>query len=165
VPGDYYLLPKKTNHECVLEPYRYTVAAAEVLITSLAVPIRNGGPRDLGVAGADLSLQSLADEITHLKVGETVMRRWCPMPATTSPILTPRATASRWSTRSVGEAVSGRHPARRGIHCESFSHTLNDNTFRIAVPFQVGEATTPWSSIVTIPEGEVLASPSGCATP
>jgi len=75
--------------------------AAEVLITSLAVP--DGAtrrPADRRVAGADLSLQSsLADEITHLKVGETgYAGAGVPMPATTSPIPRRAQRPSRWST-------------------------------------------------------------------
>ncbi len=62
--GDYYLLPKRSLREEIIEPYSYTVQGEDVLMTTLAVPIVVDG-RFYGVAGIDIRLtflQSLADQ-------------------------------------------------------------------------------------------------------
>lgn len=57
-PGDYYLAPKKSGEEMVIEPYLYKVAGKDTLITSLVAPIKRDG-KFLGVVGIDISLASL----------------------------------------------------------------------------------------------------------
>jgi methyl-accepting chemotaxis protein len=49
--GDYYLLPKKTLKECVLDPYVYPIQGKEVMLTSLVVPILDSQKRFIGIAG------------------------------------------------------------------------------------------------------------------
>ena len=60
--GDYYLLPKSSRTEQVLDPYAYSVQGNEVLLTSLVVPILNDG-RFQGIAGVDLALDHLQHQI------------------------------------------------------------------------------------------------------
>jgi len=56
--GDYYLLPKSSRTEQVIDPYAYSVQGKEVLLTSLVVPILIDG-RFQGIAGVDLALEHL----------------------------------------------------------------------------------------------------------
>lgn len=65
--GDYYLLPKRTGKESLLEPYFYD----GVLMTSLIVPIKDGQGRFVGIAGVDISLTSLDSMISKIKTLET----------------------------------------------------------------------------------------------
>jgi methyl-accepting chemotaxis protein len=44
------------------------------------------------------------------------------------------------------------------FEAENFSHTLNDMTFRFGTSVDIGAAKTPWSVVITITEGEVLAA-------
>ena len=67
--GDYYLLPKKTGQETVMEPYLYKVGDHEVLMTSFVAPIRNAAGEFIGVAGVDIALQAMSEEIARNKVG------------------------------------------------------------------------------------------------
>ena len=69
--GDYYLLPKKTGKECILDPYIYPVQGKPTLITSLVVPIMVG-KTFYGIAGVDLQLsflQAMADNVKDLYDG------------------------------------------------------------------------------------------------
>lgn len=61
--GDYYLIPKKTNQEAIIEPYVYGGA----LMTSLIVPIRKDG-RFIGIAGIDINLYPLNERVKQLKI-------------------------------------------------------------------------------------------------
>jgi methyl-accepting chemotaxis protein len=56
--GDYYLLPRETKQECIIEPYIYPVQGKETLMTSLVVPILADGVF-YGIAGVDLALDFL----------------------------------------------------------------------------------------------------------
>lgn len=62
--GDYYLLARDKGHEIVLEPYEYNLAGRKILITSMTVPILEGG-KVVAAAGADMSLESITDMMTH----------------------------------------------------------------------------------------------------
>ncbi len=53
--GDYYILPMTKQAPQVIEPYIYPVDGKNVLMTSLALPIMEGG-KPVGVAGMDMAL-------------------------------------------------------------------------------------------------------------
>ena len=55
------------------------------------------------------------------------------------------------------EPFLGHFRRGEGFVTESFSKTLNDQTYRLAAPLTIGHSTTPWTVVVTRPEREVLA--------
>ena len=80
-PGDYYLIPKRTGIESIINPYIYPVAGKDVLMTSLVVPIKDNG-KFVGVVGADMaldSLQTLVSKIRPYDVGFAILvaNKWC----------------------------------------------------------------------------------------
>jgi methyl-accepting chemotaxis protein len=63
--GDYYLIPKNTLQESIIEPYLYPIDGKDVLMTSLIEPIVVDG-KFYGITGIDLTidfLQRLADGV------------------------------------------------------------------------------------------------------
>lgn len=61
--GDYYLCPRNTLNECVIDPFIYPVQGEAVLMTSVVVPIIHDG-QFYGITGVDLRLddfQQMAD--------------------------------------------------------------------------------------------------------
>jgi methyl-accepting chemotaxis protein len=157
--GDYYLLAKASNQETVLEPYLYKVAGREVLMTSLVVPIHNAQGQFLGVVGVDLPLATLAAEIAQEKIGETgyaalVSNRgvYVAHPKVER-CGKPMVDSDPWVAPFLTSIREG-----RAFETQSFSHTLQDNTYRFGTPVRIGASTTPWAVSVTLREGEVLAS-------
>jgi methyl-accepting chemotaxis protein len=72
-PGDYYLVPKQTDKEYFTEPTMYSYTGKkedEVLLATYCVPIHLNG-KFVGVVGIDIGLQSLADLVKTIKIGET----------------------------------------------------------------------------------------------
>jgi len=65
--SEWYLCPRETGRECLIEPYLFEVQPGqEVLMTSLTVPVRHNN-QVIGVAGADVSLptiQALANRLS-----------------------------------------------------------------------------------------------------
>lgn len=60
--GDYYLLSLSSGEETILDPYSYSVAGKNLLMTSLVVPIKFRG-KVVGVVGIDMSLDRLQDQV------------------------------------------------------------------------------------------------------
>jgi len=63
--GDYYLIPHQTRSETIIEPYLYSVAGRDILMTSLAIPIVENGVF-LGVLGMDIALDGIWDRLKIL---------------------------------------------------------------------------------------------------
>ncbi|WP_343043886.1 methyl-accepting chemotaxis protein [Marichromatium bheemlicum] len=62
--GDFYLIPRRTRQEQVIDPYLYPVQGEERLITSMVVPVLQGNDFR-GIVGVDIELshfQQLAEE-------------------------------------------------------------------------------------------------------
>ncbi|MBK6907527.1 MAG: methyl-accepting chemotaxis protein [Rhodocyclaceae bacterium] len=57
--GDFYYLPKKRQRDTVTEPFPYEVQGKKVLMSSLAVMIRDTEGKFLGVSAIDLPLDAL----------------------------------------------------------------------------------------------------------
>ncbi len=157
--GDYYLLPKATNRESVIEPYAYKVGGREMLMTSLVVPIQNAAGAVVGAVGIDIALGTLGAEIGAIKLGE---RGYAALVSNRGLYVAhpradragkPMVDSDAWVKPYLEEIQRG-----EAFLVESFSSTLNDMTFRVAAPVVIGRSTTPWVSIITLPEGEVLAS-------
>jgi methyl-accepting chemotaxis protein len=66
--GDWYLIPKKTNRECVLDPFIYRLNGTDVLMTSLVCPVRNAQGAFIGVTDVDMALDSLQQRIVGVKI-------------------------------------------------------------------------------------------------
>ncbi|MCE1254814.1 MAG: methyl-accepting chemotaxis protein [Anaerolineae bacterium] len=62
--SDYYLIPKNTKKAVVIEPFLYE----GVLLTSFMAPILNEDGSFRGVAGMDVSLQSLDEQVSQVKI-------------------------------------------------------------------------------------------------
>lgn len=65
--GDYYLIPRKTGRESLIEPYLYN----GVMLTSLVVPIKDAQGNFLGIAGVDVGLAKLDEMVSQIKIFDT----------------------------------------------------------------------------------------------
>ena len=68
--GDYALLPKNLDRAVAIEPYPYTVAGTNLLMTSFGVPIKVNGAY-VGTAGIDLALSDLSAIVDAYRPFET----------------------------------------------------------------------------------------------
>lgn len=145
--GDYYLVPKRTNQEAILDPYVYPINGRDVLMTSLVVPIVVDG-QFYGITGVDMTLtflQELADRVDiYDKSGVLVL----------------------FSNDGTLSAVSGR-PELVNTSLQDFSPDWEedlkviqnseafieheDGMMEAYVPMQVGNTPTPWSVNLNIP--------------
>lgn len=57
--GDYYLLPRKSKQETVIDPISYDLGHKKVLLMTLVVPIIDFNNKFLGIVGTDISSESI----------------------------------------------------------------------------------------------------------
>lgn len=160
--GDYYLLPKEAGHEILMDPYGYEVDGKEILMTTLAVPVKKDG-KVLGAVGIDISLEDLSDLVETIRPFETGY----------ATLLSNNGTfvGDGWmdkngkSLERLGQNLSGYCPdeevqaVRDGRHLQQsdFSEYINDNFFRLYLPITIGNTGKPWSMNLNIPEKTIQA--------
>lgn len=157
--GDYYLGARNSGRETILDPFFYEINGQQVLMTTIAVPIRSG-QQVVGVVGIDLSLDQLQQLMSGLSFyqsgyGMTVAHG---LQLVTHP-----------GTDAVGRPVSEVEPSDKSgeiaaaiaagqVYITSdYSGDLKEDVYRVFVPLQIGATSTPWSFAVVVPTAEVLA--------
>ncbi|HLF25123.1 MAG TPA: methyl-accepting chemotaxis protein [Anaerolineae bacterium] len=155
--GDYYLIPKRTGQEAVLDPYLYPVDGVDVLITSLVAPIVVDG-QFYGIAGVDVRLDSLQEVADNIEVFEgsgqlvLVSHNGTLAGVTGQPEL-------------VGQRLDVLHP-------DDFEEDLaliqggeagvdvNGDAIEVFTPIQFGRTETPWSVSLLISQQAITAGPN-----
>ena len=66
--GDWYLIPKRTNKETIVEPYIYNVAGNDVLMTSLMVPFKDTSGSFIGVITADIAIDEIDKKMGSITI-------------------------------------------------------------------------------------------------
>lgn len=155
--GDWYLVPKASLRETVLDPYFYPVNGRDVLMTSLAVPLLRDGAF-IGVAGIDISLAQLQERLRTVQpfgTGRVALiganATWVAHPD--SALLGQPVTGvlAEFVRRALGEdAVHTEQGAIDGVE-----------SIVVHVPIHIGAAAAPWLFVATIPRATVLAPAAG----
>ncbi len=152
--GDYYVLPRKTQDECIIDPYFYPIAGKDTLITSLVVPIVVDG-KFLGIAGVDLRLdflQQLADSVDAfdgtgklaLISNDGTIAGFTDQPELVGQNLD-SVEDGDWNTRLARAQNLEQRTGVRNGRLESFA------------PIAFGRSTTPWYVRVSVPRNVVFA--------
>ncbi len=68
--GDWYLVPRQTLKQTIIDPYFYPIENKQVLMTTISQPIMDNG-KFIGLTTVDISLDFLSDWISKQKVLET----------------------------------------------------------------------------------------------
>ncbi|GHU03536.1 hypothetical protein FACS1894205_0250 [Alphaproteobacteria bacterium] len=63
--ADWYIVPKKTKHEYITDPYPYEVQGQSVMLTSLIFPIMHDD-RFIGIISSDIVLDKLQEMVTRV---------------------------------------------------------------------------------------------------
>ncbi len=153
-PGDYYLLPKQSGKEVVIEPYEYEVGGKKVLMTTMSAPIFFEN-RFVGMASVDIALDTIQKMVSAVKVLDV-------------------GTATLTSNTGiiVGDADPGlvgkKHPqdaswdatlqTMRDGKMHAIEHqSARGDMLEVLVPMQIGKTTTPWVFSAEVPLSYVMA--------
>jgi methyl-accepting chemotaxis protein len=153
-PGDYYLLPKRTNRQCLIDPYLYPVQGKPTLVTSMVAPITVG---DIfyGVVGLDIELkfaQKMADNVGDIFDGAAQII-----------IISHNGTLAGITGQSnfVGEPVE-KKLGNWQANIERFRKgerwlTLDDKNMSAFAPIEIGSTQTPWCVALVVPAEKITA--------
>ncbi|WP_225073680.1 methyl-accepting chemotaxis protein [Desulfuromonas sp. CSMB_57] len=155
---DYYRLAKDSGREVILEPYPEE-SAGGILITSVGVPILKDGAV-IGVVGIDIALrdcQPLVRAATPMGTGHGIL-------VSHGGLIVAHPEES-YSGKQLSEileqalAVRVVAAMRAGQIHEEVSRRKGQalEDLIISVPFEVGEAATPWSFVAVVPMKTILA--------
>jgi methyl-accepting chemotaxis protein len=157
--GDYYLIPKKTKREAIIDPYLYTIQGEDVMLTSLVVPILDsGGNSFLGIAGLDISLESLQEMVEQIKIPG--------FPGATVTLFSSNGMIVADSDRQmqgvmIGDVDTEGLVTDKILAKESFVlsyDNLGESIIMIGVPSDIGFTGQQWVVSISIPENELFGA-------
>ncbi len=153
--GDYYLIPKRTLQETIIDPYTYPVEGIDVLLTSVIVPIVKEG-KFYGMAGVDFRvdyLQSLTEQSAKEQEALSMI------------VLSYNGIVVGDSehTDRIGKSFSEFQPNYQDRDARYVTEGLEgvdkeDGQVVAYAPIYFGSSPTPWSVKVLKPEKVVMAS-------
>ncbi len=157
--SDYYLIPKRTKRETMVNPYLYKVQGKDVLMTSMMAPIiRND--KFVGLTGIDISLEFLQKQVDNAKIfygqGKLVII------ANNGEIA-----AYTGHAKYIGKKLEDVLPGvgkitQRVQQGESFIKYVEDiKKYLIFRPIIVGHTEVPWSVVVSLPESLIKDAARG----
>ena len=151
--GDYYLNPKNTLAESVLEPYLYPINGVDVALTTISVPILKND-KFVGAVGVDFQLdtfQTIADSLDYLN-GAGKMYLLSSGGVIVAATGQADLIGSNISDVFVDEAASMLSDAQGGM-----TYYSQNNELTLAnVPFYIGDTGAPWSVLMTVPTATLL---------
>ncbi|QTA90756.1 methyl-accepting chemotaxis protein [Desulfonema magnum] len=154
--GNYYLLPKKTKKECILDPYLFPIQGKPTLIISMIVPIIVD-EIFYGIVGIDLSVDILQ------KAVDVGMEKLFYDDAVQILVISHNGTLAAVTDRPE---LMGKH--MKSIHKKCFEKDMRNikaNKEQIEImgdhlslfsPLRLGNTSTPWSVNVIMPMEKVI---------
>ncbi|MDR0569262.1 MAG: methyl-accepting chemotaxis protein [Spirochaetaceae bacterium] len=159
--ADYYQIPLKTGNEAILDPFIYTVNGKDILMTSLAVPIKVNN-RTVGVVGIDISLAEIQEQLMGIKPfgnGETAL-------FTQGGVI-----VAHFDPGRVGKNMAHTEQDMSGKYFDDLVRSVREGKpftwiirdpktkaflYAYSTPFDIGKTHTRWSIAVAVAEKNVL---------
>ena len=156
--GDYYLLARNSGEETVLNPFTYEIDGQKVLMTTLAVPIKNN-ERVVGVTGIDIALDTLQELVNRIKPYGT---GYASLIANNLTYVTHLDSNRLGNAVEDGDEIKGvklviESNSEEVQVLESISNTLKTKVYRGFVAVKFGTSKTPWVFVTNSPVEQVLA--------
>ncbi|PSJ60290.1 methyl-accepting chemotaxis protein [Pseudaminobacter soli (ex Li et al. 2025)] len=153
--GDWYQIPKKTGKPVLMEPYSYSIAGKDVVMTSFMVPLAFDGAFK-GTVGVDIALDSLANDLSKIKpLGQGYVAL---VTGNGGIVSYPEASIRGKALKDSGldAAAWGGLVAKPGKPADLLE-TSGDSSIAVAVPVRLLPDTT-WYTVVSVPKSVLLAS-------
>lgn len=143
--GDFYLIPKESKQETIIEPYVYPIVGKDVLITSAVVPIFVDG-NFVGVVGIDIALDTIQTVVLEIK----------PLGTGYASLISNKGKyVAHQDIFQIGRIVEDSR-AKEAINSGESYATTTKGVYEIYVPIKIGRTATPWSMEVCVPIGIIL---------
>jgi methyl-accepting chemotaxis protein len=152
--GDFYLIPRRTGTDKVLEPYSYDINGAPTLMTTIASPITVNGEVQ-GVTGVDLSLSTVQASVSALHpygTGHAAL-----LSSSGLVVAAPRTELGKEASatlKALSAAALGSGTTKTQLVDDP---TVNGSAYQVAVPIKLS-GTDTWTLVVSLPMSEMTAS-------
>ncbi len=150
--GDWYLIPKRTHREVIIDPYLYSIENEQVLMTSLVVPVI-WQRQFYGVVGTDFRvdfMQKLTDQLDiYNKTGKMALISY-------QGILAGVTGQAELIGRPVTE-MDAFFDAERLARVQNGDYFVHREAgyLKVYVPLGFGQTETPWCVNVWVPVSEM----------
>ncbi|OEU70743.1 MAG: hypothetical protein BA863_14760 [Desulfovibrio sp. S3730MH75] len=160
--GAWYNLPKKANHEIVMEPWAYEIGNEKVLMVDMIVPMKVKG-RFIGVAGVDFPMGTIDKFVSNLDVfgsGYAFLLsnqgRYIAHPDNEKYV---KGKMNFFQDSEITTAIKDgvKNEVLQGKAFTHYEETDKGNSYYIFVPINIGISKTPLVLGLSIPMDEVLA--------
>ncbi|MGK0289260.1 MAG: methyl-accepting chemotaxis protein [bacterium] len=153
--GDWYLLPKETRQEHIIDPLVFDVQGKKTMLTSVVVPIVYQG-KFYGMTGTDLSigfLQNIADGIDLYD--KTARMVFLSYKGKISGI-TGKAELNGKHLRELGLERKDEKELLQSIQKGIKKINFHNNNLTVRLPIHFGNTKTPWMVLIQIPKAKIL---------
>ncbi len=144
--GDYYLKPRITKKETVVDPINYKIGEREVLLMTLVVPILTPNQEFVGIVGTDISSESLQKLINNSTVFDGFGELSIISNNGTIVAVSKKETLIGKNIETVFPEMSAKIKGIKGTESN-----IENDTLRTYVPIHFGAAETPWYVIIKVP--------------
>ncbi len=156
--GDYYLIPRRTGKEAILEPYFYEIDGKQVLLTSLVVPIKNSKGNFIGIAGVDIAVGDIHKLLKDVKIFDT---GYLDFFSDTGIILS--IFDEKLIGKNINEVITDMTYIENIQKDEeilfNYSSKLTGKKYLVySVPIDIGKTGVTWCLTANIPESEIFAT-------
>jgi methyl-accepting chemotaxis protein len=152
--GDWYVIPKRTKTELMIEPYDYSTAqGAKLVLTSPTVPIVDNG-KFLGIVSVDITLNTVIDLVNSIKpydVGYAIL-----VDSSGNVVSHPDKSLvmKPLQNKAILENIQQSVSSKKSINFQL--DEKGENYQYITTPIPLGNSNKAWSLVVVIPLSKVL---------
>jgi methyl-accepting chemotaxis protein len=158
--GDYYLLARDSAQETIIDPYEYEIDGEKVLLTTVAVPVKDKGGNVVAVTGVDLSLGGL--QSMTLEKGGFETSTVCLLSNRGTYVINQDNTALGASItdrkESKADEISAAIASGQQYRMDGASGLTGKQTRTVYVPITIGDTATPWSTGVSVDIDEIMVT-------
>lgn len=155
--GEYYLTPKESKLDSIINPTYMSNGDRDVFISSLVSPIIYDG-QFFGICGVDLSLEFLQEDADNLEMFDGQAKMYL----ISNNGLVAGATGLK---ESIGKPLSGiKEDADfylNAIRAGEEKTETRDGNLEVVMPMTVSGTNTAWGVIIEIPESQIYATAMG----
>jgi methyl-accepting chemotaxis protein len=160
-PGsdDWYTIPRNTGRETVVEPFNYEIGGKQVMVVSLAAPVKVGG-RALAVAGVDLAvnfLQGITDSMTVFD-GKARMVLFSDKGAVAAATGKPGLAG-----KPLAELTGQADAMIRAVHTGTDFQEFHEGALHLVLPLRFGASEQTWGVAISVPEDIIYAAATAMA--
>ena len=154
--AEYYVRPRDTGQETLVEPRQVTLNGKERSVTTVAVPMRYNGTF-VGVVGVDIPTENLQEMIGGIRPYGT---GWASLIGSSKRILADQdrtRIGSLLDESAMSQQIKAAMASNDVAAATVYSETLQADVYQIVVPVVVGQSQIRWSLVVNLPVDKVLA--------